>query len=285
MYLFFTTLKIETVIPVFAGVLCSLVFCAFTAIRGPGLLAFDAPEERALSAEDSTENSTEKKHASFFAGISANENNLIQEMYRNPNSQNWVIEFFTEVCGSPEIALLILANADAFNIPPALAFALAWEESRFNPNAVNAKNRDESVDRGLFQLNNRSFPNIEAQTFFNPKISAWYGMGHLRYCLDSGGSEIAALAMYNAGTGRIRSQGAPKQTLDYIHRIFESRDRIESDFELRVLRKLESGIAGKQRGQPSGGEPDFIFEEYPDTLAVIKSGRLRLVRLAPLAGN
>jgi hypothetical protein len=277
MNLFFDDIKIETVIPVFAGVLCSLVFCAFLTIRQPDFPAHPAPgEESALSAEDAAE----EENAFFFTGILEQPRELIQKMYREPVSQDWVVGFFAEVCGSREIASVILANAEAFNIPPALAFALAWEESRFNPNAVNAKNRNESTDRGLFQLNNRSFPDIEDRSFFNPKINAWYGMGHLRYCLDSGGSEITALAMYNAGSGRVRSQGAPRQTLDYIHRIFEYRGRIEADFELRVLRGAERWIAGDRTN--FGG---FVFDDYPDALATVKSGgRPRLVRLAPLAG-
>ncbi|MDR2134061.1 MAG: lytic transglycosylase domain-containing protein [Treponema sp.] len=240
------SLKIETVIPVFAGVLCSLVFCALAANRGPGILACHPPGGGALPAGDTVE----KKAALFFAGTSGEDRDLVREMYGEPVSRDWVIDFFAELCGSRETASVILANADAFRIPPALAFALAWEESRFNPNAVNTKNRNESTDRGLFQLNSLSFPDIEVQAFFNPKVNAWYGMGHLRYCLDSGGSEIAALAMYNAGTGRVRSQGAPKQTLDYVHRILEYRNRIELDFELRVLRRIESKIAeGKRRGR------------------------------------
>jgi soluble lytic murein transglycosylase-like protein len=276
MNLFLNHFKIEPVIPVFAGVLFSLVFCAFTAIKGPDFLACYAPGERAAAAEDAAEG----KNALFFAEASEKDwELLIQEMYREPLSQNEVIDFFAEVCGSHEIASVILANADAFNIPPALAFALAWEESRFNPNAVNTKNRDGSTDRGLFQLNNRSFPNIEARAFFNSRVNAWYGMGHLRYCLDSGGSEIAALAMYNAGTGRIRSQGAPKQTLDYIHRIFEYRGRIEAYFEARVLRRAEG------RDQLSGDNRNFISGEYSDSLVTVKPGRPRLVRLAPLTGN
>jgi hypothetical protein len=55
-------------------------------------------------------------------------------------------------------------------------------------------------------------------------------MSHLRHCLDTGGTEIAALAMYNAGANRVRNTGTPKTTLDYISRILENRRRIESRF-------------------------------------------------------
>ena len=122
----------------------------------------------------------------------------------------------------------MLTNADTYNIPPALAFALAWVESRFNPKAVNAANRDRSVDRGLFQLNNRSFPALTEEEFFDPWLSARYGLAHLRYCLDRGGSLVSGLAMYNAGAVRVATgDGAPKRTLDYVSLILDTRKRIE----------------------------------------------------------
>ena len=173
----------------------------------------------------------EKDTVNFLAETKEKKQDRIQEMYRNPDTREYVIDFFQGICGSREIAEIILANADTFDIEPALAFALAWEESRFNPLAVNRQNRNKSVDLGLFQLNNRAFPNIAVQSFFDPNVNARYGMGHLREFLNSGGSEISALAMYNAGPGRVKDTGAPKITLDYIHRIMENQRKIESHFE------------------------------------------------------
>ena len=192
--------------------------------------------------------------------------------------------FFAGLCGSEEIAEVILANAGVFNIPPALAFALSWEESRFNPNAVNRKNRDESIDRGLFQLNSRSFPQLETQVFFDPKVNAWHGMGHLRHCLDTGGTEIAALAMYNAGTGKIKTTGAPKVTLDYINRILENRRKIEIRFQNRLRHEAETRIAGSPAGAETDEHIDLLREEFAEKVSAV-SGPSRFVRLAPLAGS
>jgi soluble lytic murein transglycosylase-like protein len=86
------------------------------------------------------------------------------------------------------------------------------------------------VDRGLFQLNSDSFPNLAEPDFFDPLVNAHYGLAHLRWCIDAGGSEIAGLAMYNAGTGRVRSGATPKVTLDYVSRILENRWKIEELF-------------------------------------------------------
>jgi hypothetical protein len=171
--------------------------------------------------------------------------------YRDKASRDWVVGFFAQMTGSGELAAAVLANAVDFDIPPALAFALCWEESRYNPRAVNRENRNETVDRGLFQLNNESFPNLKERDFFNLSINAWYGLSHLRWCLDNAGTEVAGLAMYNAGTGRVRSNGTPKNTLDYISRILKQQRKIEelflADYSLHVA-ALEAEKEEKKPG-------------------------------------
>jgi hypothetical protein len=237
--------KFECAAPVFFGCIGSLVFCALIAALGfdlrPSLLdspqmdnqaaLFDSPEERPVLTGG----------AHFFTKVKLEQRDHAIELYRQPESRDMVIDFFTELCPSREIAEAILTGADWFNISPALAFALAWEESRLNTLAVNDKNRDGSIDRGLFQLNNRTFPHLEIQAYFSPDVNSWHGMSHLRYCLDTGRTEIAALAMYNAGTGRVSSSGAPKSTLDYISRILENKNKIENSFN-----ELESWYLDQQ---------------------------------------
>jgi hypothetical protein len=156
--------------------------------------------------------------------------NHILEQYQKDETRSCVIEFFAGVCGSREIAEIILTNAALFEISPALAFALSWEESRFDPKAVNTANRNGSVDRGLFQLNNRSFPHMAQADFFNPEVNANNALKYLRSCMKTGGNEIGALAVYNAGIGRVNRNGAPWVTLEYISRIEENCERIESHF-------------------------------------------------------
>jgi soluble lytic murein transglycosylase-like protein len=144
-----------------------------------------------------------------------------------------------------------------------LAFALCWEESRFNPQAENRKNRNASIDRGLFQLNDRSFPALNGADFFNPRINSYYAMAHLRWCLNSGGTEIAALAMYNAGVHRVANLGTPKGTLDYVHRVLQNRDRLEGAF---------AAFTGTFRQDEENAAPPEAEEET----------RPRFFRLSPL---
>jgi len=255
---------IVLIVPVFFGCLLSLILNAFLMKRS-GYVYNPVVENQNLAQGLIQKNSAEAKSVNVFYRSRADHRDPILELYRDAEARARVMDFFAGVCASPEIVQVILDCADSFNIAPALAFALAWEESRLNPYAVNNKNRDGSIDRGLFQLNNRSFPRLEVQAFFNPGINAQHGMSHLRHCLDVGGSEIAALAMYNAGANRVNSSGAPKSTLDYISRIMENRREIENLFQ----------------------KQEALFQEQLDNFsgfAEVVPERSRLVPLMPLAG-
>jgi len=148
--------------------------------------------------------------------------------YRNKETRHMVEAFYGKTTGSLTIACYILENADRYDIPVSLAFSLCWAESKFNPKAVNRNHG--SVDRGLFQLNSQSFPHLTEKEFFDPKLNAQYGLRYLRNCLDIGGNEIVALAMYNAGRDRVVKQGAPVMTLEHISAIIEYREDLERDF-------------------------------------------------------
>ncbi|GHU73693.1 hypothetical protein FACS189450_13950 [Spirochaetia bacterium] len=219
---------------------------------------------------------------------------VIFDCYREPAAREWVISFFTQVCGSRDIAEAILTNAENFNVSPSLAFALAWEESRYKPNAINRRNKNGSIDRGLFQLNNQSFPKLAEADFFNPLTNAWYGMAHLHWCLDSGGSEIAALAIYNAGSGKVSSGGTPKNTLDYISRILASRRKIDSLFRAETASVLEtisrntpeSGLIPDAETSPEvSGDAIGIGTELAEVPKLGGSERSRFALLSPLSGR
>jgi len=239
--------RAEVLIPLFAGVLSSLIFCAVIAVSYGYVFRPEEPEAAVVAAEIIVE----EADGVFLLSVFEIKNDPVLAYFRDPEYREWVTGFFTALCSNREIAQAILDNTDEFDVPPALAFALSWEESRFNPRAINRQNRDGSVDRGLFQLNNRSFPDLESAAFFDVKSNAHYGISHLRHCIDSSDSEISALAMYNAGTGRVRTQGAPEVTLNYISRILENRRKIESRFHTRMIREEEKRMAAGDQPQTS----------------------------------
>ncbi|MBQ7159108.1 MAG: lytic transglycosylase domain-containing protein [Treponema sp.] len=154
-------------------------------------------------------------------------------LYRAPKTRPAVEWFYTNVAGNREVALAILENADKNDIPVSLAFALAYIESKYKPGAVN-KNKNYTIDRGLFQLNSASFPKLTEADFFDPNTSAKYGMQHLRFCMDVAGNEVTALAMYNAGTTRVKNNETPQHTLNYVGKIENYRGRLEGMFTAEV---------------------------------------------------
>jgi hypothetical protein len=238
--------RTEVLMPLFAGVLSSLFFCALIAVSYGDAFRPGKPAAVVVTRIE------EEADDEFFLSAFEKRNDPVLAYFRDPGYREWVTDFFSALCSNREIAQAILDNTDEFDVPPALAFALSWEESRFNPRAISRPNRDGSIDRGLFQLNSRSFPDLDTASFFDIKSNARYGVGHLRHCIDSADSEISALAMYNAGTGRVRSTGAPEVTLNYISRILENRRKIESRFHARLIREEEKRLFERQE---SGDQP------------------------------
>ncbi len=148
----------------------------------------------------------------------------IASVAATPLGREETLNFFSSVTGSPEVAKAILDNALHFGVSPALAFALAEEESKFDPHALNVNAG--SVDRGLFQLNSRAFPKVKVADTWDPETNARYGLSHLAWFLEKAGNEVSALAMYNAGSYSVDRGATPKRTLDYISRIQTYRDKI-----------------------------------------------------------
>lgn len=155
-------------------------------------------------------------------------------LYRDLSTRTKVIWFYNQITGNPEVTEAILYYADHNDIPLSLAFSLAWTESRYNQ-AAQHTNKNQSVDRGLFQLNSTSFPTLSEADFFNPYVSARNGLSHLRFCLDTAGNEVAALAMYNAGTTRVRNNGTPQSTLNYVSKIMDYQQGLDDLFNEQIV--------------------------------------------------
>lgn len=157
----------------------------------------------------------------------------IAAFYHDPRTRDDVVRFFTGMTSSRAIALAILDNATSQKVPVGLAFALAYEESEFNPKAVG-RNAD-SVDSGLFQLNSKTFPELAGDKAFDPRLNAQEGLKYLREALEHAGNEVAALAMYNAGRTRVARGSTPRKTLDYISRVLMYEKNIYTLFGAKVV--------------------------------------------------
>jgi hypothetical protein len=87
------------------------------------------------------------------------------------------------------------------------------------------------------------------EEFYTPEINVRHGLAHLRWCLDTAGTEVAALAMYNAGATRVRSAGTPHTTLNYISRILRRQRNIEKLFMIEYARLVEERNAAMVFGK------------------------------------
>lgn len=145
-------------------------------------------------------------------------------LYRNALTRKYVLEYFENLTGSKEVRDAIIIWANTYNIPLDLAFALSWVESRF---IVHARSENtSSVDRGLFQLNSKSFPEVKEHEFYDPQLNARLGLSYLSKCIERGENEIVGLAMYNAGPSRVARGMTPHMTLEYISKIMRKREEI-----------------------------------------------------------
>ena len=233
------------------GIALSIYFCLPSPVAEPlpQVAQIDTIDE---SEEDFSEDFYDHLQEASFERINSNEDPGLT-LYRNNNSRGAVEKFYSGIVRNKDVALAILSEADKNDIPLPLAFALAHTESRYNPQAINS-NVNTSIDRGLFQLNSNSFPELTEADFFDPYISAKYGMSHLKFCLSSAGNEVSALAMYNAGTGRVRSNKTPQSTLNYVGKIMTYQkmleslfaDEVEAYYETRLLPGITVALADKR---------------------------------------
>jgi soluble lytic murein transglycosylase-like protein len=130
------------------------------------------------------------------------------------------------------VAEALLHAAEKHGVDPALVVALSWQESRFRVDAAGV-NTNKTTDRGLMQLNSATFSHLDEDDFFNPVLNADLGVSYLKRTLELSGNVVAALAMYNAGPGRVGSTGAPKSTLDYISKIMTHKAALVKEYQDR----------------------------------------------------
>ncbi len=243
---------------VFLGIIAVLLFIATSSLM---LIAGQQSPQQAADADWTALNPDEYREAVLKE---KHRSDPILALYRDETARADVVAFFAAIFHSENLARIILKRADEFDVSPSMAAALSWEESKFNPKAVNRNKA--SIDRGLFQLNSKSFPKLKENDFFNPDLNARYAIAHLRWCLDLAGTDVSALAMYNAGTTRVRSDSTPKKTLDYVSRILEFKGGVDALFsrELGIRWQVaENGEVKSLAPSKSIDEPRLASVIFP----------------------
>lgn len=134
-------------------------------------------------------------------------------------SETAQINYFSGVINNPQIAKQVVIHASQFGIEPSLLAALIKVESDFNPLAINY-NYNGSIDRGLCQLNNRTFTSFQVGDFYNTELNIKTGAEFLKWCIDNAENNmVVALAYYNAGYGNVTNEKVGDTTLNYINKI------------------------------------------------------------------
>jgi soluble lytic murein transglycosylase-like protein len=148
-------------------------------------------------------------------------------LYRNERLKPLVTEYYSRLTQDRSVAVAILETCDSLGINPSLAFAIAWNESHFDPRAVSYNSS--TIDRGLFQLNSETFSQLDRKTVFDPRANALHGLTFYKMAYDKLGTEEKALGYYNSGIGLVSQRPYPRSTQIYIKRVMADRAQMDRD--------------------------------------------------------
>lgn len=127
----------------------------------------------------------------------------------------------------------IIEEALDQKVPVNLVLSLVYAESEFNYKAYNENIKNGivvSIDRGLFQLNNNSFPELKRDDFYNPKRNMKVGISYLKFLYERFGTWEKAVLAYNCGPFRLATEGAPTKTKAYLKKILEKERELDNAF-------------------------------------------------------
>ncbi len=115
----------------------------------------------------------------------------------------------------PQYLADIITEAGAqHHVDPNLIAAMAYKESRFNPNAVSWRGA-----QGILQLMPRTAKSLGVTDAFDPKQNVFGAAKYMKYLLDRFHGDIdMAVAAYNAGPERVAREGprATAEAIDYV---------------------------------------------------------------------
>lgn len=142
---------------------------------------------------------------------------------------------------------LIIKIASEEGIDPAIALAIAEQESGFNPNARNKSSREDSL--GMFQINTKAHPDYKGG--YNPEANTRYAVRMIKNLLQKTNGNIPqAMAAYNGGWGGKNSTQAKnyaKQAFGRISKyasVSNNADKIAMDYNDAANPTLKGRVTG-----------------------------------------
>ena len=157
---------------------------------------------------------------------------------------------------SSAIQQQIIQAAQEYDVPPALALAVAQQESSFNPNAT-ATNKNGSTDYGVFQINssNLSSLGLNPTSVMDPSTNIDAGVSMLSSLLAQyGGNTTLALEAYNAGPNAVASGNIPSSTQSYVAAVLANQGQYSSIVPSSYV--STDGDSGSDDGSDSGDTVD-----------------------------
>lgn len=142
---------------------------------------------------------------------------------------------------------LIIKIASEEGVDPAIALAIAEQESGFNPNARNKSSREDSL--GMFQINTKAHPDYKGG--YNPEANTRYAVRMIKNLLQKTNGNIPqAMAAYNGGWGgknSTQAQNYAKQAFGRIGKyasVSNNADKIAMNYDNAANPTLKGGVTG-----------------------------------------
>lgn len=158
---------------------------------------------------------------------------------------------------------LIIKIASEEGIDPAIALAIAEQESGFNPNARNKSSREDSM--GMFQINTKAHPDYKGG--FNPEANTRYAVRMIKNLLQKTNGNIPqAMAAYNGGWGGKNSSQAQRYAKQAFGRIGKytsvsnNADKIAMNYNDASNPTLKGGVTGMASNLniPNPDRPNYM---------------------------
>lgn len=142
---------------------------------------------------------------------------------------------------------LIIKIASEEGVDPAIALAIAEQESGFNPNARNKSSKEDSM--GMFQINTKAHPDYKGG--FNPEANTRYAVRMIKNLLQKTNGNIPqAMAAYNGGWGGKNSTQAQRYAKQAFGRISKyvsvsnNASKIAMNYDNASNPTLKGGVTG-----------------------------------------
>lgn len=160
-----------------------------------------------------------------------------------------------------KIKQMIIKIASEEGVDPALALAVAENESGFNPKAHNKTTKEDSI--GLYQINRMAHPDYKGGTDVEANIR--YGVKYLKGQLAKAkGNKAVALAAYNGGWGGRNSSQAKGYAQKVLSIANKKYDKVSKNNELIATNYNEAIKQGQPTGAASGINMNVPDPERPN---------------------